>query len=218
METHYWIGRWEDNEIGWHRPTPNAQLQRYWDAIEVDEGATVFVPLCGKSVDLHWFAERGYRVIGNEVAEKAVAEFFAEAQCTPEVSQEGEFRRYRHGAIEILCGDFFSLTAEHLAGATAWYDRAAQVALPPSMRERYYTHLSKLLPAEARGLTLGLEYPQEQKEGPPFSVEEEEVCRLGEELFEIELLLREDRLPHEPRLVQQGLTRADETVYRMVRR
>ncbi len=57
----------------------------------------------------------------------------------------------------------------------AAYDRAALVALPPSMRERYAQHFATLMPAGSRTLLVAFEYEQTIKDGPPFSVEPDEV-------------------------------------------
>ena len=202
METAYWANRWQAGEIGFHRPEFNQYLVDYWPQIDLD---------------LHWLAEQGHEVVGNEVVGSAVESFFADAGMTAECSERGDLQDYSSGQISILCGDFFALDGSHLEGVTGWYDRAAQVALPPAMRQAYYEHLARLLPAGAVGLSLGFEYPQEQKDGPPFSVEEEEIRQLCHGRFSVELLAREDRLAHEPRLVEKGLTRADETIYRLVR-
>ncbi|MCP4092674.1 MAG: thiopurine S-methyltransferase [Planctomycetes bacterium] len=217
MEAQFWIDRWAAGNIGFHRPDYNEYLQQFWSQIGVDASAKVFVPLCGKSLDLNWLAEQGHAVIGNEVAEQAVEDFFRDAELEAKREKSERYQGFSHGDIRILCGDYFALTEEDLDGATAWYDRAAQVALPPEMREAYYDQLAELLPVGAIGLSLSFEYPQEQKSGPPFSVEEDEIQRLCHGRFSVELLDRMDRLSLEPRLVEQGLTRADEAIYRLVR-
>lgn len=217
MEAQFWMDRWGAGNIGFHRPSFNEHLLEFWPQVDVAPGATVFVPLCGKSLDLHWLAEQGHTVVGNEVVELAVEDFFKEAEMDPKRESCGALERFSHGGVSILCGDFFALTAEDLKGVTAWYDRAAQVALPAEMREAYYQKLAELLPEGAVGLSLSFEYPQDQKSGPPFSVEEEEVRALCHGRFSVELLERQDRLKMEPRFVAQGLDRADEAIYRMVR-
>ena len=217
MEAKFWIDRWAAGNIGFHREKYNEHLLEHWPQIGVDTDQAVFVPLCGKSLDLHWLAQRGHRVVGNEVAEQAVEDFFEEAELEVERSACGALESFAAVDLSILCGDYFALEAQDLQGVTAWYDRAAQVALPPELREAYYQKLADLLPAGAVGLSLSFEYPQEQKSGPPFSVEEDEIRRLCHGRFSVELLERQDRLSCEPRLVEQGLDRADEAIYRLVR-
>src|SRR5690606_40297026 len=60
-----------------HQATVTPQLERHWDALGLPAGGTVFVPLCGKSLDMAWLAGRGHRVLGVELSEVAVRDFFA---------------------------------------------------------------------------------------------------------------------------------------------
>jgi thiopurine S-methyltransferase len=117
--------------------------------------------------------------------------------------------------LEILCGDFFALTAADVAQCTAVYDRAAMIALPPDMRARYVAHMAGLLAAGCRGLLVTLEYPQEQMPGPPFSVPEQEVRDRLMPSWHIEHLLREDVLEHNGRFAERGLSDLHESVYRL---
>lgn len=217
METAFWQSRWQEDRIGFHADHVNPFLREYWSRLDLPRSAQVFVPLCGKSLDMHWLAQQGHLVVGNEVIEKAVAAFFEESGLRAERTTEERFERWRGGEVDLLLGDYFALVPEDLAGVTAWYDRAAQVALPPEDRIRYYAQLAYLLPVGAKGLSLAFEYPQEQKQGPPFSVEEDEVRRLCGEHFSCTLLHRSDRMEAEPRLKEQGLTRASEAIYLMER-
>ena len=119
MEEGFWQARWQRNQIGFHRQEVNPGLKKYWPTLQVAPGRCVFVPLCGKSLDLLWLAEQGYCVLGVELIEKAVVDFFAEHKMSPTVIQQGAFKRYSAGSISILCGDFFALSADDLAAAKA---------------------------------------------------------------------------------------------------
>ena len=158
VDFRFWEDRWASGNIGFHRSSFNRQLLEYWPQLGVDPTATVFVPLCGKSLDMHWLARRGHTVIGNEVVVQAAEEFFHEAGMRPRCEELRGRTSLSHAGICILLGDFFELQPQELEGATAWYDRAAQVALPPAQRVRYYQHLARLLPSGAVGLSLTLEY------------------------------------------------------------
>ncbi|MGH8408361.1 MAG: thiopurine S-methyltransferase, partial [Pseudomonas sp.] len=141
MEPGFWHERWARNQTGFHLPEVNPYLLRHWPGLGVANGAQVLVPLCGKSLDLVWLASIGHRVIGVELSEKAVEEFFSEQELMPQVSQRGAFKVFQAGSIELWCGDFFALDAGAVVGCTALYDRAALIALPPLMREQYAAHL-----------------------------------------------------------------------------
>lgn len=217
MEADFWHQRWAANQIGFHQLEANPYLQRYWPGLQPESASKVLVPLCGKSLDLSWLAGQGYLVLGVELSEKAVLEFFSEQRLEPLVSQHGAFKVYRAGAIEIWCGDFFSLRAEDVADCTAFYDRAALIALPPAMRERYVEHLNNVLPMICKGLLITLDYDQAKIDGPPFSVPDEEVQRLLTSAWRLEQLQTCDVLEQSPKFLKAGVERLQERVYRLAR-
>src|SRR5579884_2939883 len=212
MEADYWHQRWASNQIGFHESQVNAYLARHYAGLRVARGEIVFVPLCGKSVDLTWLADQGARVVGVEWSPIAVESFFAEQGLRARTSKEGAFTVWESVPIRVLCGDYFALTPAHLAGAHAVYDRAALIALPPARRADYVAHLDRLLPGPRRTLLVTLEYPQEQMQGPPFSVSEREVRSLFADAH-IERLDAQDVLADHPRFREKGLTRLLECAY-----
>jgi len=111
-----------------------------------------------------------------ELVEDAVRAFFEEQRLSPEVTETpAGLKRFSSGSITIFAGDFFATTRELLGPVDALYDRAANIALPRPLRERYVRHVRALLPPGARGLLISLEYDQTQHAGPPFSLTEAEV-------------------------------------------
>jgi len=84
MQPDFWHQRWQDNQIGFHRDAPLPLLLAYWPALGLAAGSQVFVPLCGKSLDMLWLAEQGYRVLGVELSELAIRQFFDERGLSPE--------------------------------------------------------------------------------------------------------------------------------------
>jgi thiopurine S-methyltransferase len=215
MHAEFWQARWSRSEIGFHLSEVNPYLQRYWPALALAENARVLVPLCGKSLDLAWLAGQGYQVMGVELAQRAVEDFFAEHELLPEISEVGAFRRYQAGNVEIYCGDFFALTEQQLAGCVALYDRAALIALPIAMRERYVAHLTQILPAGCEGLLVTMDYDQSQMDGPPFAVADDEVQRLFAPSWQLQSLASVDVLGANWKFLKRGLERLDERVYRL---
>ena len=74
----YWHNRWKTQQTGWHRAICNDLLVKHWSTINAPVGGQVLVPICGKSLDMLWFAEQGYSVIGLEMVEQAIQSFFQE--------------------------------------------------------------------------------------------------------------------------------------------
>jgi thiopurine S-methyltransferase len=212
MQPEFWHKKWASGQIGFHLPEVNPYLQRHWAA---PASARVLVPLCGKSLDLAWLAGRGHQVLGIELSEKAIEGFFSEHQIQPQISEKGAFKVYRGDAIELWCGDFFALTAGDVADCTAIYDRAALIALPAPMRERYAAHLQRILPQGVQGLLITLDYDQAQMPGPPFAVGDDEVQRLLGDAWQVQELEAQDVLAESGKFLQAGVTRLEERVYRV---
>lgn len=218
MDPHFWNQRWQDGRIGFHQDRPTPLMLKHWPSLGIAPGSRVFVPLCGKALDMAWFASQGLRVLGVELSELAVRQFFDEHGLVPEVEDIGEARHFRAGDIEIVRGDAFALDPALLAGCEAVFDRAALIALPPPLRERYARELYARLPSGCRGLVVTLEYPQQEKAGPPFSVAEAEVHALFDRDWQVDALERRDILDAQPAFVEEGVTRLETVVYRIGRR
>lgn len=187
MEAEFWHERWRENRLGFHQETPNALLVAHLDALGLKPGDTVFVPLCGKTLDIPWLLSRGLRVTGAELSEIAVRDLFAGMDVTPVIETVGALKRYSADGVEIYAGDIFDLTAEVLGHVDAVFDRAALVALPEEMRGRYAAHVAEIT-GRARQLLITFDYDQSVMDGPPFSVPGNVVRALYGAAFSIGLL------------------------------
>ena len=176
MKADFWHNRWKNNDTGWHEPAANAALTTNIQHLAHTSGARVFVPMCGKTLDIHWLLENGYNVTGAELNEPAVQELFDELGKTPEVTQHGEHTRYQTPDLTVWVGDILTLSRALLGEVDALYDRGALVALPESMRQQYTPHLIDITDA-APQLLVAFHYDQSHMEGPPFSISETELVR-----------------------------------------
>jgi len=174
MDQDFWLARWQNNQIGFHEGVPNALLVSHLATLGLPAAARIFVPLCGKSQDMHWLRAQGLTVVGVELSRLAVEQFFAERGLMPVVSQAGRLERFEAGGVTLFAGDIFDLDQATLSPVDAIYDRAALVALPALLRRRYAAHLVALTRA-APQLLVTFEYDQTCRPGPPFSVLEAEV-------------------------------------------
>jgi len=171
MQTNFWQQRWKDNEIRFHEPEANAFLVDHLTGLNLTSGSRVLVPLCGKTLDIHWLLGRGYRVVGAELRKLAIDALFEEMQVTPSITQVGDLLHYQAESIDIFVGDIFDLNAELLGPVQAIYDRGALVALPEDIRQRYVRHLL-LIGDAAPQLLITYQYNQQRLAGPPFSLAE----------------------------------------------
>jgi len=213
MDLEFWHDKWDNSEIGFHLADVNPYLIRHWDSLNSTSNDSVFVPLCGKSKDLIWLSERAKRVIGAELSQKAVEDFFNENNLKPVITEHGPFIQYQNGNITILCGDFFQLTPADLDGCRFVYDRASLIAFPPIMRNAYVEKLNELLVNESQRLLVTLEYPQHEMCGPPFSVPLEEIRVYFSDQFDIKQLETKSILEKAQRFKDKGVTSMFEHVY-----
>ena len=87
MQAEFWQSRWQEGRIGFHQSQVNPLLLKHFDTLNLPKGSRILVPLSGKSVDMAWLAHQGYDVVGIELVESSVQEFFVEQDITPTVSQ-----------------------------------------------------------------------------------------------------------------------------------
>ena len=214
MQPEFWKERWQLGQTGFHQDEVHADLQTNADWL-LSSGRTVLVPLCGKTNDLDWIARRGNSVVGVELSGVAAAAAFENAGRTPSAKQMGAMVRWSHDTMSVLEGDVFDIHTELIHDARAVWDRAALIALPPKMRERYVAHLRSVLGPGTRILLNVLAYNDCQKEGPPHSVGVEEVHRLYEGA-QIELVDRRQRPDFiRPHWRDAGMTELMSLVFRI---
>jgi len=225
MDIDFWLERWENNETGFHQTAVNPYLAYFYGekgaTAEQREKLKVFVPLCGKSKDMLWLSQAGYKVFGVECSESAVKAFFEENALNYKSAVKDNHAFYQSNdltaPVEIFQGDFFTLQKEDLADITDVFDRASLVALPTDMRQQYATKMAELLQANTRSLLVTLTYDQAEMNGPPFSVSEENVTELFSEYFTVQKLCFKDTIDDEPRMKERGLSSLVETVYKLTR-
>lgn len=191
MDPSFWHKKWENNEIAFHRNNPNPLLVDHVKALSLKEGSVVFVPLCGKTLDIAWLLSNGYRVAGVELVESAIEQLFADLEIAPKISVVGEIMHYSAQNIDIYVGDIFAVSQELLGPVDAIYDRAALVALPEELRRRYTAHLIKITNKSPQ-LLIAYHYDQNLVQGPPFSISNAEVSQHYKESYNLTLLVSTD--------------------------
>jgi thiopurine S-methyltransferase len=187
MQHDFWHDKWQTNNIGFHQDQPHPLLTQHLQSLSLSSNARIFVPLCGKSLDLAWLIKQGYHVVGIDLSPIAIQALIIDLGLSFKEMQSGELTHYQHPQIELFVGDFFQLTAQQLGDIDAVYDRAALIALPPQMRSQYTQHLLDIT-KQAPQLLISLEYDQNLLQGPPFSVPEHELTEHYATHYQIKLL------------------------------
>jgi thiopurine S-methyltransferase len=188
MELSYWQSRWNKGNIGFHMEGGYPGLQKNWPQLNVSSNAIVMVPLCGKSNDMAWIAGKVEKVVGVEISEKAILDFFNFRDLTPKKEKFASFTIFKASNIELWCGDFFKFPAHKYPKIDLIYDKAALVALPKEMRNRYAKKIIAISNGKTNFLLHHFVYDKNEMSGPPFSVSSEEVNSLFGNHFLISIL------------------------------
>lgn len=201
-----WLERWQVGRTGWHEPGGNRNLQKHWRVT----GRRVLVPLCGKTPDLLWLEAQGNEVVGVELSDIAVQGFFEEHGLSYE-RKEGALDEYRASErrVTIFCGDYFEMQNVEF---DAHYDRGALVALSPELRPKYARHTSSLLSTGAEQLVIAVQYDQAVCDGPPFSLDADEMRGYWPDLEVVAKV--DDTANAPPKFLEAGLDLMYETVWR----
>ncbi len=184
MEHNFWLNKWEKNEIGFHLDEPNSLLANNHSQLSLVEGSRLFLPLCGKTLDISWLLAKGHKVVGSELIPSAIEQLFDELGVEPEKTQVGNLVCYSAPNIDIFVGDIFELTCDVLGPVDAIYDRAALVALPEQTRPKYAAHLMAIT-HNAQQLVITFEYDQSLLAGPPFCVNSEEINKHYQDIYSV---------------------------------
>lgn len=208
-----WQRCWRERETAFHQTVTNTQLIRFWPSLGLAPADRVFVPLCGKSLDMLWLAAQGHEVLGVELSPIAVRAFFKENGLRPRRRKLGAFTLWQSGRIGILCGDFFSLTAAHLGDIAAVFDRASLTALPAAQRAVYVRHLQDILPAAGKMLLLTTEEPQLGETTYQAYAADDEIVALYTAAFDIQLSHVDSVLEPDPDPAVCDWLRVEKKVY-----
>ncbi|XP_005403450.1 PREDICTED: thiopurine S-methyltransferase [Chinchilla lanigera] len=179
-----WQDKWVNQEIGFHRAAGHQLLKKHLDTfLKGKSGLRVFFPLCGKAVEMKWFADLGHSVVGVEISELGIREFFVEQNLSyseepiTEIPGAKVFKS-SSGNISLYCCNIFDLPRANIGKFDRIWDRGALVAVNPSDRVRYTDIMLSLLGKEFLYLMCVVSYDPTKHGGPPFYVPESEIQTL----------------------------------------
>lgn len=188
MEPSFWQNKWAQNSIGFHRAEANPLLVEHFHVLNTPQ--RILIPLCGKTRDIAWLLEQGHQVVGVELVEMAIVQLFEELGVDPTIEQRTHHTHYHAPNLDIFVGDVFDTDADTIGPIDAIYDRAALVALPQEMRDRYTQHMVDVTD-NAPQLLITFTYDQSLMSGPPFSITEQEVHRQYGDHYALNSLYKE---------------------------
>ena len=216
-----WLRMWRKDQTDFHQHSVNPLLTRFWVSQSLPRPGRIFVPLCGKSLDLIWLAAQGNEVIGVELSPVAIKSFFRENGLAARKNKRGRFTVWESGRIRILGGDFFQLTPAELGDIDIVYDRAALTALPEDLRAPYVAHLRAIVPSTCSIflLTLADQDPADDVLSPvPEDDIDDEIRSLYAPHFDIDMAHREAGLEADAEHPSAAPVAVEHTVYRLTPR
>ena len=187
MEKEFWIERWSTGRTRFHQNQINPHLETFWPEIAKDK-RPVLVPLCGKSKDMTYLANKGHKVVGVEFSEQAIVQFFEEIGVKPMVRNCHSFKCFESPNYQIWCGDLFQLDI-NFAKVAYVYDRASYIALDKDLRKKYRQWLNNGL-SHAQVLLICIEFDNDAV-GPPFTITDRELQEGFSHHFDLSLLFDE---------------------------
>ncbi|KAF7465661.1 thiopurine S-methyltransferase isoform X1 [Marmota monax] len=179
-----WQDKWVTHKIGFHQEQGHQLLKKHLDTfLKRESGLRVFFPLCGKAVEMKWFADRGHSVVGVEISELGIREFFMEQNLSYSEEPIAEIPgtkvfKSSSGNISLYCCSIFDLPRANIGKFDRIWDRGALVAINPGDRKCYVDIMLSLLRERFQYLLAVLSYDPTKHAGPPFYVPDTEIQRL----------------------------------------
>ncbi|CAK8674633.1 unnamed protein product [Clavelina lepadiformis] len=172
-----WISRWEKRQIGFHKPTVDMDLVKNKEKF-LKPNCRVFIPLCGKTVDIDFLADEGHDVVGIEFSETAIKDFFHEHSIKYKRSQHPtapyEIFKGTDKKIAIYKGDFFGINSAILGKFDAVWDRASFESVHPSLQMKYADVMNDLVKSDGKYLLSTFNW-ESSFPGPPFSISQDDI-------------------------------------------
>ncbi|XP_053323026.1 thiopurine S-methyltransferase [Spea bombifrons] len=212
-----WIRKWEKKEIGFHEEKVHKLLAEFLETmLHNRKQITIFFPLCGKAVDMKWLADMGHNIVGVDVCEMGLKDFFKENNVTyleeavPAIPGAKVFKS-TSGNISLYCCSIFDINDSIIGKCDGIWDRGAMVAVNPTDRERYASVILSLMDKDCRYLLDTFEYDPKLHPGPPFYIPDAELEKLLGSQCNVKCLKITDSLTDKQRA--WGLDSFDEKIF-----
>lgn len=160
-----------------HVSSPHRTLIKYYNQIFKDDSEKrVFIPLCGKSLDMLYLTDQGHEVVGVEFSDFAVKSFFEDSKLdyTKEAIKNFVIWKSKDPAknVTIYQGDFYEVESKTLGFFDVVWDRGSFTAINIDDRELYTDIMFQIMKPSARYLVQVCKYDGSLYGGPPHYVTE----------------------------------------------
>jgi thiopurine S-methyltransferase len=210
MDTQYWLNRWKTGNIGFNEPHPHRFLIKYFHFLNSSLKSKILVPLCGKSIDMIWLMQNKQTVIGVEVSDIAINQFFIENHIDYVCLRNNDLKIYKHKFGVIYNEDLFKLNAKNISDISLVYDRGCLTALrPQTIAPKYINWVKENTCSKIKILLIVFEHNNVNATEPPFHTDSTQLM----EFFKVTLLEREHISQVKPHWVERGVQNLFECVY-----
>ena len=185
-----WEESWNSNDIGFHESCVLPDLIKH-ENVFLNRYCRVFLPLCGKSLDLAYLADKGHDVYGCEFVKKAVEDFFKEQnlQFTTSSLPSGIIvYKATSKKITLYCGDFYALKSDEVGKFDAVWDRGSLIVMSFFQRMEYAKIMQDLMGPGCKYLLNTFHIIGQDYQGPPYSVPKEDIERCFSSFCDIKQL------------------------------
>jgi thiopurine S-methyltransferase len=149
MTVEKWKDSWSSPDVDFHNPDLNDIFLKYNNKMLTKPGMRIFVPLCGKAVEMKWLLDQGYKVVGLEVAPVPCKAFFEENNIPYQVKEIGAIPGEKYesldGTCAIFCCDFFQISVDICGEFDGVWDSGGLNAMEKEDREKYINVIRTLM-------------------------------------------------------------------------
>lgn len=180
MSKNTWEDCWSVGKTFFHRSAYHPMLVEHIEKlINGRSNLVIFIPLCGKSLDIKYLYDLGHTVVGVEGAKSPIEEFFGEhnleftkSDCP---SVNGSVYKNGDNRIRIYHGDMFDFNGKDEVKFSGVWDRGSFGAINKTDRPKYVELLTSMVTEDCQYLLNTYDYNPEQFSGPPHCFTDEEM-------------------------------------------
>lgn len=189
QEDKFWHQAWEDGRTRFHLSEYNTNLVKFFPSYSFKQKNSCLVPLCGKTLDMHFLADHFENVVGVDIVKMPLEQFFSDHQINSHEEPKNKSINGRN--ITLYERDFLNDNLAELKQFDFIYDRASLVAIEPKLRPKYVQQIKNFFHQDTI-LHLATFEREIHGGGPPYDLTPDEVREYFND-FNIEMLIDESR-------------------------
>ncbi|KAL7635689.1 UNVERIFIED_CONTAM: hypothetical protein RMT77_013506 [Armadillidium vulgare] len=205
----YWEKLWSTKVTPFHQREVCPFLLKNSSNLNFASPKRVFIPLCGKALELKWFYDQGFEVVGVDLISIPAEEFFKEHNLTFKIRELPWAKVYESSdeRIKIYVADIFSVKPEEVGQFDVIWARADYTTVKIAEREKYSKLMKQLCKEKFVYFlcTLQFEVLVGRHDTPPRPLSHEETRKLYDDWCKVDLIEEEDGLKYYPEFKTSGI-------------